>query len=189
MSQTFPDVVLVDGDLALRAFAEADLPRVVEVATDPVTLAWLPLPRPYDLETARRWCLTDTVRLRAEGLGLVRAIADQDGQLLGAIDLKRVDWASKVAEVGYWTHPAHRGRGVMTRAVRLLARWALTDQQLERIEMRVAPGNVASIRVAEKAGLVREGVARSAGYVHAGRVDLIVFSLIRSDLNPSDLSP
>ncbi len=184
MSQTFPDVVLVDGDLTLRPFEEADLPRVVEAATDPVTLTWLPLPHPYDLETARQSCLIETARVQAEGLGLVRAIEDQSAQLLGAIDLKGVDWASRVAEVGYWTHPAHRGRGVMTRAVRLLARWALTDQQFERIEVRVAPGNVASIRVAEKAGFVREGVARSAGYVPNGRVDLIVFSLIRQDLAP-----
>ena len=184
MSQTFPDVVLTDGELILRPFDEADLPRVVEAATDPVTLLWLPLPKPYDQEIARQWCLTETLRVRAEGLGLVRAIGDQDGRLFGAIDLKRVDWVAKVAEIGYWTHPAHRGRGVMTRAVRLLALWALTDQQFERIEVRVATGNAASISVAEKAGFVREGVARSAGYVHIGRVDLIVFSLVRSDLDP-----
>jgi RimJ/RimL family protein N-acetyltransferase len=184
MRQTFPDVVLSDGEVVLRAFEVGDLPRVVEAATDPVTLDWLPLPQPYGLATARDWCLSETERVRAEGLGLVRAIADQDGQLLGAIDLKHVDWAAQVAEVGYWTHPDQRGRGVMTRAVRLLAGWALTDQGFERIELRAATGNLASSRVAEKAGFVREGTARSAGYVPAGRVDLVVFSLIRSDLNP-----
>ena len=130
MSETFPDVVLVAGDLVLRAFDEADLPRVVEAATDPVTLEWLPLPRPYDLETARHWCLGDTLRVRTEGLGLVRAIADGQGELIGAIDLKGVDWAARVAEIGYWTHPRHRGRGVMTRALSLLSRWALTDQAI-----------------------------------------------------------
>lgn len=183
MSHAFPDVVLVDGDLVLRAFEEGDLPGVVEAATDPLTLKWLPQPTTYGLDTAREACLDDAPRVRTEGLGLVRAIAGKRGQLLGAIDLKGVDWAAKVAEIGYWTHPAHRGRGVMTRAVSLLARWTLADQQFERIELRVAPANLASVRVAEKAGFVREGIARSAGYVHDGRVDLVVFSLIREDLN------
>ena len=124
-------------------------------------------------------CLDDAPRVRTEGLGLVRAIAGKRGQLLGAIDLKGVDWAAKVAEIGYWTHPSSPRSGVMTRAVSLLARWTLADQQFERIELRVAPANLASVRVAEKAGFVREGIARSAGYVHDGRVDLVVFSLIR----------
>jgi RimJ/RimL family protein N-acetyltransferase len=51
-----------------------------------------------------------------------------------------------------------------------------------RVELRIATGNAASRRVAEKAGFRVEGVARSAGYVHEGRVDLVVYSLVRSDL-------
>ena len=185
MGQTFPDVVLVDGELVLRAFEEADLPGVVEAATDPLTLQWLPLPRPVRPgHGAGTGASLTTSAGPDRGARPGPSHRWQDGQLLGAIDLKDVDWAARVAEIGYWTHPAHRGRGVMTRAVRLLARWALTDQGFERIEVRVALGNLASIRVAEKAGLIREGVARSAGYVHAGRVDLVVFSLIRATSTP-----
>ena len=47
---------------------------------------------------------------------------------------------------------------------------------------RAATGNAASRRVTEKAGFRAEGVARSAGYVHGGRVDLVIYSLVRSDL-------
>lgn len=49
-----------------------------------------------------------------------------------------------------------------------------------------APGNVASQRVAEKAGFTREGVARNAGFTNHGRVDLVVFSIIRSELASAD---
>lgn len=82
-----------------------------------------------------------------------------------------------------WTAAAHRGRGVMPTAVRLVADWMLTDLDFERIELRIAPGNHASIRVAEKAGFRFEGVARNAGFTAAGRTDLAVHSLIRADLD------
>ena len=62
------------------------------------------------------------------------------------------------------------------------ASWALREQGFERVELRAATGNLASQRVAEKAGFVREGVARNAGHVTHGRVDLVVYSLTRADL-------
>ena len=60
----------------------------------------------------------------------------------------------------------------------------LRDQGVERLELRAATGNLASQRVAEKAGFTREGVLRNAGYVNDGRVDMVVYSLVRGDLRP-----
>jgi RimJ/RimL family protein N-acetyltransferase len=70
-------------------------------------------------------------------------------------------------------------------AVTGLARGALTELGLQRVQLRIATANTASLRVAEKAGFLREGVARNAGFVHAGRVDLEVWSLIPADLGPA----
>ncbi|GLY97984.1 GNAT family protein [Actinoplanes sp. NBRC 103695] len=53
----------------------------------------------------------------------------------------------------------------------------------ERVELRIAPGDTASQRLAAKAGFVREGVARNAGFIHGGRVDLVIHSLVRADLD------
>ena len=62
--------------------------------------------------------------------------------------------------------------------------WVLRDQGFERVELWAATGNLASQRVAEKAAFTREGVLRNAGYVNAGRVDMVVFSLVRGDPAP-----
>jgi RimJ/RimL family protein N-acetyltransferase len=179
--RTFPDAVLTTARLTLRPFTESDVEAVQTAAADPVTQAWLPLPHPYTRLHAQTWCRDTAPTVRATGRGLVRAV-EADGSLVGSIDLKRTDWASAVTEIGYWTTPSARGSGVMTEATAALARWVLDAMGFERVELRVAPGNAASIRVAEKAGFAREGVARSAGYVRAGRVDLVIFSLIRADL-------
>jgi RimJ/RimL family protein N-acetyltransferase len=86
---------------------------------------------------------------------------------------------SRTTEIGYWLGPWARGVGVMRGAVTQLAFWAFREQ---RFELRVATGNVPSRRVAEACGFARAGVLRKAGYVHAGRVHLIVCSLVPGDL-------
>lgn len=167
--------------LTLRALGEVDIDATVQACTDPLTQRWLPLPRPYTRDHAAGWCTSESELVRTSGRGLVRAIAAEDG-LVGCIDLKRMDWEARTAEIGYWSHPAARGHGYMTEAVTALARWALVENELARVELRVAPDNSASHRVAELAGFTREGVARQAGYIWDGQVDLVVYSLILADL-------
>ena len=96
--------------------------------------------------------------------------------------LKRTAWLRGITEIGYWTVPTDRGHGYATEAAAALGRWALTHDAIHRVELTAATGNLASQRVAEKAGYIFEGVARSGGYVHGGRVDLRIYSLIRTDV-------
>ncbi|NUR49152.1 MAG: GNAT family N-acetyltransferase, partial [Hamadaea sp.] len=67
-------------------------------------------------------------------------------------------------------------------AVDALSLALLLEHGFQRVELRVAPGNLASRRVAEKAGFTYEGLMRNAGFVHSGRVDLEVWSLVAADL-------
>ncbi len=126
-------------------------------------------------------CIEIAPAARTSGRGLVRAL-DVDGRCAGSIDFKRTDWVAGASEIGYMTCPWARSEGFMTEAVRALAVWGLSKVGLERVELRIATGNQASQQVTEKAGFVREGVARNAGYVHAGRVDLVIYSLVRGDV-------
>ncbi|HEX8497899.1 MAG TPA: GNAT family protein [Actinomycetales bacterium] len=176
-----PDVRLVEGALVLRGLSASDATAVHDACNDETTRQWLPLPRPYGLDVAMAWCQELSPAIREEGQGLVRAV-EVHGRLVACIDAKRLDWVGRTAEVGYWAVPAHRGRGHTTAAVELFSRWLLSEQGFERIELRAAVGNVASQRVAQKAGFLQEGILRNAGYVDQGRVDLVVFSRVRSDL-------
>mgnify|MGYP000069372113 CR=1 FL=1 len=65
---------------------------------------------------------------------------------------------------------------------RLLADWALTTQDIARVTIYAASGNVASQKAAIAAGFVHEGTKRSGGVTHRGRVDLELFGKIRSDI-------
>jgi len=102
--------------------------------------------------------------------------------VLGGGSLYDVDLAQGRAAVGYWLAPEARGRGVATRAVRLVAGWTFAELGLARLELTCGPENVASQRVAERCGFVREGVLRSHIRFKGGRRDTVVFSLLPGEL-------
>lgn len=179
--RAFDDVELQGDGFRLRRPELTDVDRIVAACTDEETLRWLPLPRPYGPAEGTAFVETQATTVLREGTGLVSAI-EVDGQLAGVIDLMDVSWRNQSAEIGYWISPDRRGLGLAGRASGLLARWALTEQDLERVQIRAATGNTGSLRAAEAAGFVREGVLRSAGFTPEGRVDLVVFGLTRGDL-------
>lgn len=73
-----------------------------------------------------------------------------------------------------------------TTALRLLACWALDEGRLPRLELVTDPGNVASQKVAERAGFRREGVLRSYVERRGKREDCIIFSLLPGELEDGD---
>lgn len=177
----FEPTVVAGPDFRLRPPVLDDVDAITAACQDPTTQHWLPLPRPYDVEQARYFVEDFATRQLQTGSGIVFVVEDDAG-LDGAMDLKNTDWCTGCTEIGYWAAPWARGRGLTTRAVHVLSRWALATMGLQRVELRVADGNAASIAVAQGAGFVREGLARNAGVTGHGRVDLHVYSLIAADL-------
>ncbi|MCW2802040.1 MAG: hypothetical protein QOF52_373 [Propionibacteriaceae bacterium] len=151
--------VLRTGALTLRPFADSDVRRIVEATIDVRTRHWLvALPEPYGSAEARGY-IDSTRELGAQYRGLAWCIADpSDDQCLGAITLEGLGGYSRRVEIGYWTHPAVRGRGVMTAAVRAVTRYAEDNEVADSILIRCAAGNAASRHVAESAGYTFIGV-------------------------------
>jgi ribosomal-protein-alanine N-acetyltransferase len=84
--------------------------------------------------------------------------------------------------VGYWLLPEARGKGLATRAVTLVSRWALGELALMRLAPFTEPSNRRSQRVAERSGFHREGVLRSYTEIDGRSVDNVAYSLLPSDL-------
>jgi RimJ/RimL family protein N-acetyltransferase len=92
-----------------------------------------------------------------------------------------------MGEVGYWVAAGERGRGVATRALRLVCRWGFDDLRLGRIEWQAETGNDVSLRVAEAVGFVVEGTTRRRLLHRGHRVDGWLAALLPEDLLPDDL--
>ena len=89
---------------------------------------------------------------------------------------------ARAAEIGYGVRSDERGKGYASEALGAVARWALTEGGIQRAWLTANTENVASVRVAEKAGFRREGTLRRAGLEDDGLHDLAVFSLLDDEL-------
>ena len=90
--------------------------------------------------------------------------------------------ATRDNEIFYWVTAPARGRGLATRAAKLLSGWAFDVLDLARIEITVDPRNDTSQRVALAAGFTREGILRSYQRFKDGRMDAVMFSRLPTDL-------
>ena len=179
----FPTLTVSTPRLHVRPLAEPDAPAVSEVFADKQTQRWLPVPREDGQIDGVAWCTEMAEERRDSGngdhYGVVRR---EDEALVGCLWTKRTDWGARITEVSYAISPEVRGFGIAAEALDALAVALILEHGFQRVEVRVAPGNVASRRVVEKAGFTYEGLLRNAGYVHSGRVDLEVWSLVAADL-------
>jgi len=173
----------------LRPHREQDLPRMVEACRDPQAQRWLKgLPDDYTLTHAREH-LHQLRTEQASGKAVYWVVADPgDDRLLAEVAIFIHPPQDRQGEVGYWAHPDARGRGVTTEGVRLAVRHALLPTEdgglgLPRVLLRAAEGNLASLRVAEKAGFTRTGRDRAANLLRDGsRGDHLRFDLLADEL-------
>ena len=178
----FPVEGITDGEIRLRLLAEADLDALVDAVQDPEVPRWTRIPSPYGDAHAQEW-LVDGARRReaAEGLDAMIVDAETDA-LLGGVGMVRVDWEERTSELGYWLAGPARGRGAMTRAVRLFSGWVFENLPIDRLGIMASVDNAPSRAVAERAGFVFEGVLRSFVIIKGERHDMAVYSLLRGEL-------
>ncbi|GAA2615268.1 GNAT family protein [Dactylosporangium fulvum] len=104
-----------------------------------------------------------------------------DGTLVGGTMFVSFDAAAGNCELGCWLEPAGQGRGLVTRAVRMLVDWAVHTRGMHRVEWRCRPDNIASSSIARRLGMRLDGVLREEYLYRGVRHDLEVWSLLASE--------
>lgn len=174
-----PDVSIATARLTLRPFGPQDAPRIRSIVESGVR--FLPPGAPAKPSGIAPWLAGGVHELRRTGQGVHLAMTESDGPIVGAISLFKTSWSAGTTEVGYGVHPLYRGRGFATEAVRALTAWTFETTRLRRIDLTANLDNVASLRVAQKAGFTWEGMLRSAVLEEDGPHDLVLFGLLRED--------
>jgi ribosomal-protein-serine acetyltransferase len=129
-----------------------------------------------DLSSARAWLQSYADKAAADA-GRLYGIR-LDGRLVGGVLFRVFDAAAGTCEAGCWLEPAATGRGLVTRAARVIIDWAVHERGIHRVEWLVSPENTSSINVAKRLGMSREGVLR-ANFAYRGvRQDTEVWSVL-----------
>lgn len=100
------------------------------------------------------------------------------GTLVGGVLFRTMDVQQGVAEAGCWLEPSAVGKGLVTRAARVIIDWAVEVRGIHRVEWLVSSANLPSIAVARRLGMSRDGVLREHRPHRGKRQDVEVWSVL-----------
>jgi RimJ/RimL family protein N-acetyltransferase len=164
------------GKCKLRSWHPKDVESLTRYANN--RKIWLNLrdkfPYPYTLADAENW-IKRSLAARPENSFAI----DVSGEAVGGIGFEPKDDVERFsAEVGYWLGEEFWGRGICTAALRIATPFAIESFSLNRILALPFTENLASIRVLEKAGYVREGLLRKSAYKDGRFLDQALYAYV-----------
>ncbi len=179
-SRPEPQPTLTDGVVVLRPWRDEDIEPAI-AGHDEEIARWFGSPSVRPSYEQHRQAVENWRTWYDEGRSRVNFAVEADGRLVGSVEVRNV--GNRTGSLSWTLYAGHRGRGYATRAVRLLTDYAIDALGMQRVEAEVDPENEASLRVATRAGLHREGVKRVAPGM-ADRPEatgLVVLARLRSD--------
>jgi RimJ/RimL family protein N-acetyltransferase len=178
-----PGGELSDGVVTLRPLGEGDVGFYTELHHQPDVVATSVPPIPPGPDEVHRrcfWAASHWLAGQRVDLVVVDAASDRPA---GEISLYYQEPRTGQAMIGYGMLPGFRGRGLVTRAAKLVALWVFAETGIARLIAGTLPDNIGSQRVLEKAGFRREAYLRSRLPGVAGtRHDDVQFVLLAEDL-------
>lgn len=100
---------------------------------------------------------------------------------VGRIGLHHLDLLNKNGAIGYWITENAQGKGIVTRACKVLLDYGFKELGLRRIEIKAATENLKSQAIPVKLGFFREGILRQVELLNGRFLDLVLFSLLNDD--------
>ncbi|MFE0631923.1 GNAT family N-acetyltransferase [Streptomyces sp. NPDC058864] len=165
----------------LRPIAERDLDlleRLFEAPDEAAQFAYFGHRNPGALR--RQWAQTGFI---AEERGRL-AIAGEDDRFVGEVQWHQVMLgpASPCWNIGIALLSAERGKGYGKQAQRQLVEYLFSHTKVNRVEASTDIANVAEQRALQSAGFTREGVQRGACFRAGQWRDMVVYSVLRSEV-------
>jgi len=180
-----PPELLRTGRFVLRRFGRRDVDQVAKAVQEslPELHEWLPWAHlEYERNDAAGF-VRDSIQAWREERAFDYAIRRPDDleRHLGNVSIWHVSKTARIGEIGYWVRTDEITKGIATEATERLMRLGFQELGLHRVMLRIAVGNRASERVAEKLGFTAEGVLREELMVRGKWMDHTLYGLIEHE--------
>lgn len=177
------DLEFISPRLKMSLVQITDLQNIHELHSLPETDQYNTMGIPADLNETKK-VVESWVKGNQEnpiGYYVLKIQGLSDGNFLGSFGLKLWPAKNRRAEVWYKIHPQHWGNGYATEALNRILDFCFDELDLHRIQAGCAVDNIGSIKVLEKAGLIREGRGRQLLPLKTGWSDNFEYSILETD--------
>ena len=179
-ARIFPTIDL--GDFILREQTLEDAEAFLEYYSDPQVSKYIVSFIPKTVEEARSE-IRYWINVFSYNDGLYFAIARKsDNKMIGSVGVSGVNRSHNRIEASYDLAKEYWGKGIMTKALNAVLKYAFSELKFNRIEAYAMPDNIGSQKVLEKCGFAFEGVLRQHRFHNGKYVDIGIYSVLYSDL-------
>jgi [ribosomal protein S5]-alanine N-acetyltransferase len=164
--------------LLLRQMTHADVDEVFTIRSSPELMKYVPRPLLQNKEEAKH--LIDIINERIiskEGINWAVTIKPNN-KLVGYIGHYQIKWEHFRSEIGYMFLPEVQGKGIATEAIQLLIDYGFNIMKMHSIEAVIDPENIASAKVLEKNGFVKEAHFKENEFYDGKFIDSVIYSII-----------
>lgn len=167
--------------LHLRKMKVSDSPSLFEIWSDPEVTKFMNIDSFTDENQAKDMIkLLDEFSLDNKAIRF-SIIEMESNEIIGSCGFNSLDFENEKAEIGYDIARAFWGRGYASEAISALLDYAFSTLKLNRIEAKVEPENVNSVKVLRKLNFMFEGTLRRYERVNGKFIDLNMYSKLTTD--------
>ena len=164
--------------LILRRVDNNDVKEVLALRSNPETMKYIPRPLlKNDEDALAHIAMIDEKIESNEGINWAITIKG-DPRLIGVIGHYRIQKENYRAEIGYMILPEYNGKGIVTEAVREAVKYGFEVMKLHSIEAVIEPGNLASAKVLERNGFIKEAHLKENEFYDGRFIDSVIYSLL-----------
>jgi ribosomal-protein-alanine N-acetyltransferase len=174
-----PFPVLTSERLRFRRLSDSDIHEVFELRSNPETMKYIPRPlvTTKDEALSHIKLINDKIDANTD---INWAVTEKENdKCIGIMGFFRTQHEHYRTELGYMILPEHNNKGYVTEAVKTILNYAFNELNFNSIEATIDPNNLASEKVLQKNGFVKEGHLIENFFYDNQFIDSVIYSLLK----------
>ena len=181
-----PFPILKSDRVTLRRVTTGDAGGILALRSNPEVMKYIPRTLLSNHQQAEEFIATRMDALIDENKGIDWAVTlNGNPELIGTLGIYRIQPEHYRGEIGYMILPAYQRKGIITEGIKLVLDYAFHQLQFHSMEAVIDPANIASERVLQKNGFVKEAHFLENECYNGIFYDSVIYSLLKRNYQPA----